>query len=227
MSKEVKISKSLEDTLKNSDLLNVNTELAEVALDSFLDEGVLKDIPILGTIIGIGKAAASIRDKLFLKKLIYFLNEVSSVDADKRNTEIGKIQTDIKYQSEVGERLLFILDKCDDHEKSAIIAKFFVAFLKQEIIYDEYLHASAIINQIYIKDLYDFVRNNWSGHKIEKAGHLLNTGMVFLQSPQTYSKSYTQHMRGEDVIHGVNLFVHVTPIGSLIRNVLRDLPQIK
>lgn len=64
---EVKLS--LTKTLKSSDLQNVTGNLAEVVLDSTLESGVAKDIPIIGTIIGLGKLSVSVRDSLLLKKI--------------------------------------------------------------------------------------------------------------------------------------------------------------
>jgi len=47
--------------------------LAEVVLDSTLDSGVLKDIPIIGTALALTRATLVIRDRLFLNKLLHFL----------------------------------------------------------------------------------------------------------------------------------------------------------
>ncbi len=54
-------SNSLEETLKDSDLQNVSTGLAEVVLDSLIDDGIAKDIPIIGTVVGLGKAVLGIK----------------------------------------------------------------------------------------------------------------------------------------------------------------------
>ena len=37
-----------------SDLININKGLAEVVIDSVLDDGLLKDIPIVNIIVGLG-----------------------------------------------------------------------------------------------------------------------------------------------------------------------------
>ncbi len=73
MNNHQKLSQSLDKTLRNSDLQNLSVNLAEVALDSFLNEGVARDIPIIGSLVGIVKTSGSISDAIFTKKLIHFL----------------------------------------------------------------------------------------------------------------------------------------------------------
>jgi len=69
-----KLSKSFERTLKDSNLHNVSVSLAEVAFDSLMDDGIAKQLPIIGTIVGLGKATIGIKESLFLKKnhLLYY-----------------------------------------------------------------------------------------------------------------------------------------------------------
>ena len=62
-----KIANSFEETLNDSSLHNVASGLAEAFTDSLLDDGLLKDIPIFGTIVGLGKTTLKITDLLFLK----------------------------------------------------------------------------------------------------------------------------------------------------------------
>ena len=65
-------SNSLEKTLKDSDLQNVSTGLAEVVLDSLIDDGIAKDIPIIGSVVGLGNVMLGIKERLFLKKIVTF-----------------------------------------------------------------------------------------------------------------------------------------------------------
>jgi hypothetical protein len=70
MSELNKLSNSFCHTLKDSDLQNVTIGLAEVFADRLIEEGIAKDIPIIGTVIGLGKASMGIKEILFLKKII-------------------------------------------------------------------------------------------------------------------------------------------------------------
>lgn len=65
------------------------------------------------------------------------------------------------------------IDKCDDHEKSQIIARLFSAFLLGTMSYEEFLRASHIVNQLIIDDLKWFIDNGWE--KIESTEENINT----------------------------------------------------
>ncbi|MDZ7740301.1 MAG: hypothetical protein U5Q03_00655 [Bacteroidota bacterium] len=77
-----KIESSLTETIRTSDLQKVSVDLAEILVDSMINDGVFKDIPILGSIVGLGKTASTIKDTLFLKKIIHFLTELKGIPAE-------------------------------------------------------------------------------------------------------------------------------------------------
>jgi hypothetical protein len=110
MSELNKLSDSLEHTLKDSDLQNVTISLAEVFTDSLMENGIAKDIPIIGTVIGLGKTAVGVKESLFLKKVIYFISELSNIEASKRHEMIDKIDRSGKFRIMVGEKLLYIIE---------------------------------------------------------------------------------------------------------------------
>ena len=79
-----RIDAPFSETLKKSDLRNVTYDWAETILDSVLHEGILKDISVDGTVVGLGKNAIRIKDNLFLKKLIFFLKGIGKVSPSKK-----------------------------------------------------------------------------------------------------------------------------------------------
>src|SRR6266496_2194250 len=151
------ISNSLEETIKDTDLQDVTIDLAETLADTLLNDGIIKDIPILATIIGLGKTGLNIKDRLFLKKIIYFISELKNIPAEKRNELITKIDSSGKYRIKVGEKLLYIIDKCEDHTTSQYVAILFSAFLNEEINYPDFLRGSTIIQKLLVQDLEQFL----------------------------------------------------------------------
>src|SRR5665647_98468 len=115
------LGKSLTDTLNTSDLQNVTNELLETNIDSLLKNGVLKDIPIINSIVGIYKLGVSIKDIIFMKKLIRFLSEINDTSIQERQKVIAKMEKDDKYGRKVGETILTLLDRLDDLNKANIV----------------------------------------------------------------------------------------------------------
>ncbi|MDD4592744.1 MAG: hypothetical protein PHG06_20315, partial [Parabacteroides sp.] len=48
-------------------------ELAEIGIDSLIDNGILKNIPIVSLLVGIGKTAQNIHDRNLLKQTLNFI----------------------------------------------------------------------------------------------------------------------------------------------------------
>ena len=98
-------------------------DYAEVFTDSVLKDGILKDIPIVNSIVGVGKIGFAINDYLFLKKILSFLVNIKDVHQSQREKLLLKIENSEKYQKNVGEAILLIINKIDDLEKPKIIGK--------------------------------------------------------------------------------------------------------
>ena len=114
-------------------------ELAEVGVDALLTkDGVLKDIPILGTAISLIKAGQDISAYFFTKRILSFLKEVSSIPFAEKE----KFLKD-KDAKKISEALIMILDKQDDYRLSELLGKAFKAYLLELIDrgqFDQYVH---------------------------------------------------------------------------------------
>jgi hypothetical protein len=233
------LSNSLEHTLKDSDLHNVTISLAEVFADSLMEDGVARDIPIIGTVIGLGKTAVGIKESLFLKKVIYFISELRNISATKRHEMIEKIDKSGKFRTKVGEKLLYIIDRCDDHEKSQIIARLFSAFLMETISYEEFLRASHIVDHLMNDDLKWFIESGWENEdnwkyndhfnyeqgylKIDEVGNIATSGLVEIVSPEIrVEDQWDRKAHDKYIVEGSELSVRITDIGKKIKEILKD-----
>jgi len=154
------LSNSFEETLKDSDLQNVAGNLSELIIDSVMKDGVLKDIPVISTIIGLSNIGIKISDRILLNKIISFLFEIKSIPNSKREEMVNKIDNSEKYKIKVGEKILLIIDKCNDYENSQYVAKLFSAYIAEKINYDNFLRGANIIQSVQINDFKDFLKLN-------------------------------------------------------------------
>ena len=216
------LTTSFEITLKDSNLQNITIDLAEAVTDSFFNDGIIKDIPILNTLFGLGKTTLKIRDYLFFKKIIYFLSELKEIPINQRESIISKIDSSKEYRIKVGEKLLYIIDKCDDHEKSQIIARLFSAFIKEIISYPEFLKATSIINRISIGDLSIFINGNFEELLLEESGELLNYGLFEISQLSISIEDQWDHKASEKyIVNDGELKTNITSIGKIIRKILK------
>ena len=104
------LADSMELTMDKSNLSIVG-DIGEVMIDAVLDDGIFKDIPVIGAIVGAGKCIKNVSDVLFTKKLIAFLFELRDTDIHEREKAISKWESDAKYRFRVGEILLNMIKK--------------------------------------------------------------------------------------------------------------------
>ena len=226
-----KITNSLGETLKESDLTKVSAGILESIIDEgLLEDGILKEIPILGSIIGLGKTVSSVKDYLFAKKIVGFLSGVANISQEKRNEIISKIDSDPNYKQTVGSKLLYIIDNSQDHLSSSLIAKLFVAFLNEELTYKEFCKASLILNNIDYFDLQEFLEipdeaygnNGTSGLGLEEVDNFfINAGLCSAEtSTVTVEDQWDYKMSEKYVVEGGETIIHRTLIGAKIYEIL-------
>lgn len=146
-------------TLKDSDLSELATDLA----DSILLDGVVGNIPILGTLHKLYKAAGGVSQLLFTKKLVRFLCELKDVAPDERRTQIEQLGTDAKHTEETGEMILLYLERANDMRKPAMMGRTFRAYVQGKIDYSQlrYLYYTIdVLNTADISTLLNFYRND-------------------------------------------------------------------
>jgi hypothetical protein len=128
------VNSSILDTLSSSkDLTEIADQLMEVTLDSFWEDGLAKDLPLVSIFRNIRKTAFVISDHLLEKKLITFLRGLASVPPEQRRQQIAKLLVDTDYRHHLGENLMLLLDKLNDMRKPEMLAKIWRAYLEGEI----------------------------------------------------------------------------------------------
>lgn len=105
MGEDKSLATSIEQTIEYGNL-DFLSELGEIVIDSVLSEGVMREVPILGTIVGLGKCIKNVYDIQFAKKLIAFLLPFNDVEPEKRKSAIVKWEEDVNYRGQVGDTLL-------------------------------------------------------------------------------------------------------------------------
>jgi hypothetical protein len=213
------LSKSLESSLKKDNLKNLMTGVGEVGLDSIMENGLWRDIPILSTLLSSIKTIGNVGDALFVKKLVSFLAERSDISIEKRQEMLESIELSEAYQLNVGEKLIYIIERSEDHFSSKIIAVFFAAFINEEITYNQFLRISRIIDNMYIGDFLTFA-NESSTVNLDQT--LTNTGLVELYIEDIVVEDNDDYKRSDKYItSGGGAGFEVTEIGEIVRKVLR------
>ena len=150
-----KLDATMLDTLK-TDLSGVSADYLELGLDSILDDGLLKDIPVVNSIISLYKTGVNLRERFLIKKLLVFLTSLSDTAIEDRIEFIRKHE---KESAKIGEELIILLDRLDHVNKPEYVAKLFKHYLNEEISLIIYRRLCQIIDKCFIEDL-KFLKEN-------------------------------------------------------------------
>ncbi len=147
------IGTSLIESVCTAGAADVAADVADVALDAVLDEGILKDIPIFGWLVKGYGVVNTIRDRLFLKKMAMFLYGVGQIGENDRNQFREKLMADEIFCRKVGENLVLLLDRQDNFDKAYILGKTFSGYICNKIDYVTLLKLAMTIDRAFIDDL--------------------------------------------------------------------------
>ena len=175
------IEENLNLVLEDANLQEIAVDFGDIALDTLFDESVLKDVPVLGVLVKVISARATIADKLFLRKLLSFLFHLRDIPPKDRAAMIRRIDESQEYRTRVGEKLLFIINSCEDYEIAELIGRVFRHFLQGKINYRQFLKTSSVLQRLNMSDFKWFTCEK--EHKyfdLSNTGNLMHTGLFEL-----------------------------------------------
>jgi hypothetical protein len=130
-------------------------DLVEVGLDAVMDDGILKDIPILSTVVGLYRIGHTIRERHEIKQLALFVAELNRgcTDESKRKQLLEKLNSDTRKSKQEIEYILVVLDNYLEYEKSQMLAKLYIAYLEGTITWAEFAEYASMVKQLIPGDL--------------------------------------------------------------------------
>lgn len=225
--RKIPIDISFSETIKKSNLSALTGEISEAFIDTIINDGVLREIPLISSILGLNKAILTIKDRLFLKKIISFLNGIKQIDVKKRSKIINEINEGKDQKIKVGDKLIYILDKCDDHIIAQYIAQLFCGLLEERISYSDFLKGSKVIQTINLGDLEYFLNTSKTvferTESAEEAPHeddipFINVGLIGFGTNNLrirYNKNWDDSDKYS--LEGGETTFYLTSIGKVIK----------
>ena len=151
MNQETRIE--LFNSIGSEKISSLGRDLFEVGLDQIVNEGVLREIPVVNSLYNLGKATVAISQGLFIKKLIKFLGELSNVSYEKRQSFLEVIDKNPQKKRAFEETLLLLIERADSLEKPSILGRLLKHHILGNISYEDAMRLSDIVNRVYMSDL--------------------------------------------------------------------------
>ena len=163
------------------EIMSLLKDYGELTLDMFLRDGIIKELPIVGSTFSMVKISADIRDRIFMEKLKSFIENI------EKNTKWQEKFSDIEECSKISKQLLYIIDSCDDDKKLKLIGMAFNYLVKGEMNKEDYFFTVNMISKSfypYLEMLLDIDEsdkrfpNDGMKYHYDGIAHLLNIGVL-------------------------------------------------
>jgi hypothetical protein len=103
--------------------IDVSGDGIDFLIKNELENGVLKDLPFLGTAVKIAMLSKSISDLIYIKKIGKFLFHLDKISSEARNKFYSKIKNDSEEKEKVGNNLLLLIQNTTRMENSGRCVK--------------------------------------------------------------------------------------------------------
>ena len=189
---------SLIDSVGKPLIDEIGSDLSEVLLDSLLKDGLLKDIPIVGTILGMSKAAIRLKDYLFIKKVLKFLTDLSSISFEEKEGFLKKYEgTD--EAGRLGETLILYLDRHENLKKPEFLAKIFKAYIRNRLTNTQFHFLATAIDRAITQDIETFVMLFQQEYDLQKHGDYYQLNKLKLQKQNIAKNLYSAGLANIDL----------------------------
>jgi hypothetical protein len=179
MMKNANIGQALIQTIKESGIRDVSLDLAEMTIDSFLDQGIIREIPILKTVVSFFKSGICLRDALFLHKVTKFLLCLNNVSEENKQKFFQNLDENPNEIKKLGNTLVMIIERLDDLDKPEFLAKIFIAYINEKINFSEFRRLARAIDKACLDDINRLLEWSKTHIKFYEDGRYSITGSQF------------------------------------------------
>lgn len=201
-------------------VFSTTLELGELGIDSLLDDGLFKNIPIVSLVMGIGKTAQNLYERNLLQQTLNFIKSFNEKTIDEKKLE--KYKEKINKNKSMAEkelgRVLIILNSNVETKKSQLLGKVFRAYVDERIDWNQFCDLSEAISRLFISDI-NLISDIWQ-HKINNSSQCMNyqiDRLVSIGFIGTTTKSMTI---GSNNTSNTERYLNITQFGRLFSEII-------
>jgi hypothetical protein len=166
--------------------IDIVGDLEEFTIDSIFASELLKEIPVINTLLNLTKIGVGVNNFIFTKKLIRFLQAIKiHSDDDFREKYKSKILANQSLNEQIAQHLLEIINRIVQKEQIKVLANLLLAFIHDLLTWDDFQTLTFMLSQappVTMHCLEEFAKTNppFSTHQRPEWEALL-TGFGFAQ----------------------------------------------
>lgn len=142
---------------------HIDKEILQLNFDDLIESDIVKIIPVLRAINALYKGGLGIRDRFFMKKMVFFINQFNSgLSTQEIQRFVLDVLTDEKFRERVTEKILILLDRFDDEFKALILAELIKNWIKKNIDWNTFERLAYSVDRAHPSvfiGLYDYYKN--------------------------------------------------------------------
>jgi len=215
------------EIIQSKNLRDISMDILEKVLDNEIGNDMLKEIPLLKSIVAIKNVYSSYTDRIFIKKTMKTLLELGDISEDERS----KLIIELTDEDATGaEKILLAVDHLETFEKCKIYGRLCKLRITNKVSLDDFLRLTKLIQDAYIENLIlvtDFKKGERK--EIHEGDYyaILSLGLIYQepseQKPITQNRyrydEYDPEFKGGEIKFNYLLSV----LGDILLEVYHDL----
>lgn len=139
--------------MKNSNFKDIIVNNSEVVLDYILEDGLLKDIPIINNLVSLYNVQTTISDKIFYRKIVSFYEAFSSVNRAHFVKWNSWALENTESSEKIASTLVLHIDSQHELIKCKIIGHIFRKLVEEKITFNDFEAYLYVISMCSVSDL--------------------------------------------------------------------------
>ena len=160
-------------------------DAVEVGLDVVTHDGILKEIPLVSTVVAMFNIGKTIRDRHQILKLVSFIDKINGgiLEESERVKYQKRFRENSGFHNQELEYIMIIIDQYVGFQKPKMIAELYLAYLREEINWNEFIKYAEAVSRFLPGDenvlLYENVENiSPEDTSVDSVLRLLAMGLV-------------------------------------------------
>ena len=153
MSKMQSFKKDFLDELMERKL-DITIDYTEIAIDALMEDGILRDIPVIKSLVSIGKLGVTIRNIYLSKKILCFLKQFHLNEPLSKGSKkiLHKIKSDEKFGRRVVDHLIIMIDRYLSEVKAVQLANLFSEYVNGQFDWGTFVYFSVCLDSMHDYD---------------------------------------------------------------------------
>jgi hypothetical protein len=135
-------------------LSDAMADIAEVALDAVLQDGLIRELPVVGSILAMCKTGAGIRERNFIRQTAVFIKSFNDglISPNQLQAHRKKLEDDPKEAERELGRVMLLLDRTIEAEQSRVLGKFYGSYVKGALSWAKFVELSEVNWRMFLED---------------------------------------------------------------------------